>query len=128
VYGEDDGARARPPTVMELFGNVRRNYFKLYFHYMYFNIARSLSIQADNIFVYFIMVPTIAAGQITFGLLQQILTAFSQVSNSFQFLVNSWTRIVELLSIYKRLASFEKAMRGEELTGIELEMVGRPAE
>jgi peptide/bleomycin uptake transporter len=96
VYGEDDERRAQPVSLKQLFGNVRRNYFRLYFHYMYFNVARSLYLQADNIFVYLILVPTIAAGTITFGILQQILTAFNQVSNSFQYLVNSWTTIVEL--------------------------------
>ncbi len=110
VYGEDDVTRAQPLTLKELFANVRRNYFRIYFHYMYFNVARMLYIQADNIFVYVLLVPTIAAGAITFGILQQILTAFSQVSNSFQYLVNTWTTIVELLSIYKRLASFEAAI------------------
>jgi len=115
VYGEDDEARAQPPTLKELFANVRKNYFRIYFHYMYFNVARMLYIQADNIFVYILLVPTIAAGAITFGILQQILTAFSQVSNSFQYLVNSWTTIIELLSIHKRLASFEAAIRDEPL-------------
>jgi len=119
VYGEDDEARAQPPTLKELFANVRKNYFRIYFHYMYFNVARMLYIQADNIFVYVLLVPTIAAGAITFGILQQILTAFSQVSNSFQYLVNSWTTIVELLSIYKRLASFEAAIRHEPLPAID---------
>ena len=119
VYGEDDENKAQPPTLKELFGNVRRNYFRLYFHYMYFNIARSLYLQADNIFVYVILVPTIAAGTITFGILQQILTAFSQVSNSFQYLVNSWTIIVELLSVYKRLASFEAAIDDKPLPPID---------
>ena len=88
---------------------VRRNYFRLYFHYFYFNIVRYGYLQADNIFVYVILVPTIAAGRITFGILQQILTAFGQVSSSFQYLVNSWTTIVELQSIRKRLAAFEAA-------------------
>ena len=69
-----------------------------------------LYLQADGIFVYILLVPTIAAGAITFGILQQILTAFGQVSNSFQYLVNSWTTIVQLLSIYKRLSSFEAAI------------------
>lgn len=111
VYGEDNHQRAEPVTLSELFSNVRKNYFRLYFHYMYFNVARSMFLQADNIFAYVILVPTIVAGKITFGLLQQILTAFSQVSNSFQFLVNSWPTIVELLSIYKRLRTFEAAIR-----------------
>ena len=115
VYGEDDAGRAQPPTLRELFGNVRRNYFRLYFHYFYFNIVRYSYLQADNIFVYLILVPTIAAGKITFGILQQILTAFGQVSSSFQYLVNSWTTIVELQSIYKRLAAFEAAFEKRPL-------------
>jgi len=109
VYGEDDASRAQPPTLAMLFTNVRKNYFRLYFHYFYFNIARYTYLQADNIFVYLILVPTIAAGKVTFGILQQILTAFGQVSSSFQYLVNSWTTIVELQSIHKRLAAFEAA-------------------
>ncbi|MCP4876066.1 MAG: peptide antibiotic transporter SbmA [Gammaproteobacteria bacterium] len=119
VYGEDDETRAQPPTLKELFANVRKNYFRIYFHYMYFNVARMLYIQADNIFVYVLLIPTIAAGAITWGILQQILTAFSQVSNSFQYLVNSWTTIVELLSIYKRLSSFEAAIKHEPLPAID---------
>ena len=110
VIGEDDENRAAPITLEELFLNVRRNYFKLYFHYLYFNVTRSLYLQADNLFAYFILVPTIVAAKITYGILQQILTAFGQVASSFQFLVNSWPTIVELLSIHKRLASFEAAM------------------
>ncbi len=110
VYGEDDKDRAQPIKLNELFNNVRKNYFRLYFHYMYFNVARSLYLQADNIFVFVLLVPTIAVGAITFGVLQQILTAFGQVSNSFQYLVNSWTTIVELLSVYKRLKAFESVL------------------
>lgn len=123
VYGEDDLARAQPMTVRELFHNVRRNYFRLYFHYMYFNLTRAFYLQADNIFAYVILVPTIAAGKITFGLLQQILTAFGQVSNSFQYLVNSWPTIVELLSIYKRLKAFEATLNEEPLPDIDREFL-----
>ena len=119
VYGEDDAERAQPMTLGELFSHVRRNYFRLYFHYMYFNVFRGMYLQADNIFAYLILIPTIAAGTITFGLLQQILTAFGQVSNSFQYLVNSWTTIIELMSIHKRLAAFEAAFSGKPLPKID---------
>ena len=121
VYGEDDPSRAQPMTVADLFDHVRANYFRLYFHYAYFNIFRGMFLQADNIFAYLILIPTIAAGKITFGILQQILTAFSQVSGSFQYLVNSWTTIIELLSIQKRLAAFEAAFEGRQLAGVEQE-------
>lgn len=120
VFGEDDPTRAGPMETRELFGQVRRNYFRMYFHYAYFNIFRGMYLQADNIFAYFILIPTITAGVITFGVLQQILSAFGQVSGSFQFLVNSWSTIIELLSIHKRLAAFEAAFEGRPLDGIEL--------
>lgn len=123
VYGEDDPTKAQPPTVRELFDNVRRNYFRLYFHYLYFNVARSFYLQADNLFVYFILVPTIVAGKITYGILQQILTAFGQVSSSFQYLVNSWSTIIELQSIHKRLRAFEAAIEGEVLPSIDRQFI-----
>ncbi|PYE45196.1 peptide/bleomycin uptake transporter [Rhizobium sp. PP-F2F-G20b] len=110
VYGEDHADRAQPVTVVELFANVRRNYFRMYWHYLYFNVARYFYIQADALFVTFMLVPTIVAGKITYGIYQQIATAFGQVSNSFQYLVNSWTTIIELLSIHKRLKAFEAAI------------------
>jgi len=119
VYGEDDPTRAKPPTVSALFGNVRRNYFKLYFHYMYFNVARILYLQTDNIFPYVVLASTIITGAITLGAMNQILNAFSQVRSSFQYLVNSWTTIVELLSIYKRLRAFEATLEGAPLDLIE---------
>jgi peptide/bleomycin uptake transporter len=121
VYGEDDAARAGPMTTRDLFRQVRRNYFRLYFHYAYFNVFRGMYLQADNVFAYLILIPTIAAGQITFGILQQILTAFGRVSDSFQYLVNSWSTIIELMSIYKRLAAFEAAFEGRGLDAIERE-------
>jgi peptide/bleomycin uptake transporter len=39
--------------------------------------------------------------------MQQIVRAFGRVEMSFQFLVRSWSTIVELISVYKRLRAFE---------------------
>jgi len=115
VYGEDNPERAEPVTVAELFHNVRRNYFRLYFHYMYFNVARIFYLQADNIFPTLVLVPSIVAGKLTLGLMTQIMNVFEQVRVSFQYLVNSWSTIVELMSIYKRLRAFESVIRDEPL-------------
>ncbi|WP_455427138.1 peptide antibiotic transporter SbmA [Dryocola sp. LX212] len=111
VYGEDDPTRASPPTVKELFNGVRQNYFRLYFHYMYFNIARILYLQVDNVFGLFLLFPSIVAGTITLGLMTQITNVFGQVRGSFQYLISSWTTLVELMSIYKRLRSFERTLQ-----------------
>jgi peptide/bleomycin uptake transporter len=134
VYGEDHADRADPVSVRELFANVRRNYFRMYWHYCYFNVARFGYGQLDAIFLNFILIPTIVAGRITMGTWQQIATAFGEVSNSFQYLVNYWATIVELLSIHKRLRAFEAAIEGQPLPEIDqryletqMEEEGRPA-
>jgi len=119
VYGEDDQARAHPITLEELFSQVRKNYFRIYIHYSYFNLARSLYANADNMFTYIILMPTIVSGTITYGILQQILTAFGQVSNSFQYLISAWPTIVELLSVHKRLKSFERVIKDQPMTGLD---------
>lgn len=108
VFGEDDAGRAQPVTVRELFKNVQRNYFRIYFHYTYFNVARYAFINASQFFPYLAMGPAVVTGAITLGIFQQILSAFSQVSDSFRFLMNSWTTIINLISIYQRLRGFEK--------------------
>ncbi|MEM1267289.1 MAG: peptide antibiotic transporter SbmA, partial [Pseudomonadota bacterium] len=128
VLGEDDEARAQPPEVAELFGYVRQNYFRLYLEYMYFNVVRYSYLQFGNIIPFIALGPTIVAAGITFGLFQQILNAFNRVENSFQFLVNAWPTIIELMSIQKRLAAFERTIEGKDLGGIELEGETRPAE
>lgn len=116
VYGEDDPTRAQPHTMRELFAAVRRNYFRLYFHYMYFNVARILYLQLDVVFGLIVLFPTIAAGAITFGLMRQITNVFEQVRSSFQYLIASWTTLVELMSIYKRLRSFERELDGPSVS------------
>ncbi len=97
--------------MIQLFADVRRNNFALYFHYVYFNIARISYLQLDAIFSIVVLGPSVMAGVITFGLLNQITGAFDQVRGAFQYVVNSWSTIIELQSIYKRLRGFEAALR-----------------
>ena len=110
VLGEDSSDRAEPETLTELFTNVRKNYFRIFVHYTYFNLFRYMYVQADNVIAYVFLIPTIVSGRITLGIMNQILRAFGQVASSFQFLVSSWTTIIELISIYKRLQAFESAI------------------
>lgn len=119
VYGEDHDDRAEPKTLAELFAGVRMNYFRLYFNYMYFNVAKYAYLQGATFVPYFALGPTVVAGTITFGLFQQVTNAFSQVDSSFRFFASSWNDIVEMTSIYKRLRAFEDAIEGEELSSIE---------
>jgi peptide/bleomycin uptake transporter len=107
VHAEDDPARGTEPIVKDLFSHVRTNYFRLFFHYMYFDVAKFTYLQFGVLVPYIALAPTVVAGTITLGVMQQIVRAFGRVEMSFQFLVRSWSTIVELISVYKRLRAFE---------------------
>ena len=107
VHAEDDPARGAEPIVKDLFSHVRTNYFRLFFHYMYFDVAKFTYLQFGVLVPYIALAPTVVAGTITLGVMQQIVRAFGRVEMSFQFLVRSWSTIVELISVYKRLRAFE---------------------
>ena len=107
VLGEDYEDRAQPPTIRQLFINMQRNYYRLYFHYLYFNMARYTFLNGSQFIPYIAMGPAIVTGVITLGVFQKVLDAFGQVSDSLRFLVNSWTSVISLISIYQRLRGFE---------------------
>jgi peptide/bleomycin uptake transporter len=114
VYGEDNEGRAQEFDLKNLFLAIRRNYFDLYFHYFYFNVVRIFYLQVGNLVPYIALGPSIIGGAITLGVMQQIIRAFGRVESSFQYLVNSWSTIVEMLSIYKRLNLFEQNINVKE--------------
>ena len=102
VYGEDSGR-----VSLDSWKDVRKNYFRLYFHYMYFGMGKWSYLQFGVLVPYIIMGPTIISGLISFGVMQQTVRAFNQVEKSLQYLVDNWTVVVELLSVHKRLREFE---------------------
>ena len=111
VHGEDDPARASAAKVNSLFADVRTNYFRLFFHYLYFDVAKWSYLQFSVLVPYLALGPTLVAGALTLGTMQQIIRAFGKVQESFQYLVTSWSTIVELMSVYKRLRAFESQIR-----------------
>lgn len=107
VHAEDDPARGDESVVKDLFSHLRTNYFRLFFHYMYFDVARFTYLRFSALLPYIALGPAVVSGIITLGVMQQIIRAFGRVESSFQFLVINWPTIVELISVYKRLRAFE---------------------
>ena len=93
---------------------------------MYKRQVRYSYLQASVLVPYIALAPSIVAGGLTLGVMQQIIRAFGRVENSFQYLVNSWTTIVSLISIYKRLRAFEATLRDQPLDSIESEPSTQP--
>ena len=64
---------------------------------------------------YIALAPTIVTGVVTLGFVQQIVRVFGRVESSLQYLVRSWSTIVELISVFKRLRAFENAIRPQTI-------------
>ena len=127
VLGEDRPERAQPPTLGALFADVRANYFRLYLNFLYFNVVRYSYLQASVLIPYIALAPSIVAGGLTLGVMQHVIRAFGRVEDSFQDLVRSWTTIVSLISVYKRLRAFEATLSDQPLDVFEAEAaVPRP--
>ena len=64
-----------------VFGNVRKNYFRLFFHYLYFDVARYSYLQV-GVLAYAALAPTIVAGAVTLGT-QQLFAPSAGLSHRF---------------------------------------------
>ncbi len=122
VYGEDASARADDFTVKGLFEDLKGNYYTLYRNYVYFDLGRNVYVNADTVYSLILLFPSIVAGTMTLGLFQQINNAFDQVRSSIQVLFNDWDDIIRLISIFKRLRTFEAA-----IGGVPIEAIPEPA-
>lgn len=108
VLGEDDKVNhAQPENLFELFSGLRLNYFRLYKHYGYFDIWSNLYGQVTLLTPLLMMGPGMFSGAVSFGLLQQVSNAYNRVDASFAIILDNWTTLTELRSIWKRLHEFE---------------------
>lgn len=109
VLGEDDKVQhAKPETLFDLFTGIRTNYFRLYLHYGYFDIWANLYGQVTSLTPLIMMGPGMMAGIVTFGTYQQVANAYGRVDASFSIILDNWTTLTELRSIWLRLHEFER--------------------
>lgn len=110
VLEEDASERSNANEFSQLFKMIQANNFRLYIKYFYFDTAKWSYLQFGVIVPLVAMGPSVVAGVLTFGTLQMIMNAFGRVESSFQYLVTSWTDIVELISVTKRLHAFDQTI------------------
>ena len=107
VHGEDDPTRAKRADVQQLFERMKKNYYRLFFHYVYFDVAKLSYLQFGIVVPFLMLGPTVIAGTITLGMFVQAVRSFEKIQTSFQVLVRNWASMIELISVYKRLRAFE---------------------
>ena len=125
VLGEDDKRNhAKPEMLIELFTGLRFNYFRLYLHYGYFDLWANLYGQLTLLTPLLMVGPGMFTGLVTFGLLNQINNAYNRVDSSFSIILDNWTTLTELRSIWKRLHEFEMNLdrfnSGKDVGGFEV--------
>ena len=115
VYGEDNKVNyCSFETLVNLFTGIRFNYHRLFLHTGYFDIWLNMYSQAMIILPYIVIAPGLFTGAITLGLLMRTVNAFREVRESLMVLIENWTRITELRSVYKRLREFERNIAAAE--------------
>lgn len=108
VYAEDDKENyASLPTIFALFTGLKKNYFRLFLHYGYFDIWAIFFAQVMVLVPFILMGPSLMGGLATLGMAVQVSNAFEKVQESFSIFISNWTTITELRSIHKRLREFE---------------------
>ena len=108
TYAEDNKQFADLPSFIELFTGLRTNYFRLFLHSSYFRLWEYFFYQSLIIIDFVLIAPGILVGLVTLGVLNQVSHAFSNVSQSFSYLIRHWVTITSLLSVIKRLREFER--------------------
>lgn len=99
-----------PPTFFGLFQNVKNNYVKMFLHYSYFNTWKYSYEQFNIILPYLLMAPSLFSGAITLGIIIQTGNSFEKVSKASSFIIQEWSAVTELRSVYRRLKEFEKSL------------------
>jgi len=109
VYAEDDKNNyGKTETVVELFTGLRFNYQRLFNHYGYFDLWSNSLGQFMVVAPYLVMGPSLFTGAIMLGVMVQVSNAFQKVYQSFNVIMENWTVLTELRSIWKRLREFER--------------------
>ena len=98
-------------TMGVLYAKAKAIHYKSFWHYLYFDATKWTYIQGMVVVPYIALAPTIVSGAVTLGFVTQISRAFSKVAESLQYMVRSWSTIVELISIHKRLREYERAIK-----------------
>jgi peptide/bleomycin uptake transporter len=110
VLGEDSMRHRLVADLFPMFSSVRRNYYRLFNWYMGLSVWQTaFGILLGNVAL-IALAPAFFAQLITLGVFFQVLNAFSRVESSMTFFVDSWSIIVEFMSVIKRLRQFNKAL------------------
>ena len=128
VYGEDDKTTYASEAVLrQQFHEISANSHRLFLHSAYFDLWKYA--YAHTVW----MVPFLALSSglfyslLTFGVMMQVVDAFSRVNNSLGQFIDNWQMITEVRSIWRRLREFERNLVKHQATDHPAHVAYRPS-
>jgi putative ATP-binding cassette transporter len=110
-----NGMQTENTNAQNLFERIRQNFWLIMKYTKRLNFGMSFYGQIAIIFPLAVAAPRYFAGAFTFGVLMQISSAFSTVSESFSWFINSYSRLVEWRATVNRLREFKRVMAAPHL-------------
>jgi peptide/bleomycin uptake transporter len=109
VYGEDDKQTYASEAVLrQQFHEIRANSHRLFLHSAYFDLWKYAYAHTVWMVPFLVLSSGLFYGLLTFGVMMQVVDAFSRVNNSLGQFIHNWQMITEVRSIWRRLREFER--------------------
>ncbi|HEY3596674.1 MAG TPA: ABC transporter ATP-binding protein/permease [Paraburkholderia sp.] len=110
-----DGERAEEKSLQGVFGHIRDNWRLVMRFTRRFNIVVISYSQLAIVFPFIAAAPKYFSKSISFGVYQQLTSAFGTVSDSFSWFINNYDSLAEWRATVNRLREFNRVMHGQHL-------------
>jgi peptide/bleomycin uptake transporter len=111
VYGEDDKKTyASEEVLRKQFNEISANSNRLFLHSAYFDFWKYAYAHTVWMVPFLVLSSGLFYGLFTFGVMMQVVDAFSRVNNSLGQFIHNWQMITEVRSIWRRLREFERTL------------------
>jgi peptide/bleomycin uptake transporter len=109
VYGEDDKhTYASEEVLRHQFNAIRATSQRLFVHGAYFDLWKYAYAHTVWMVPFLVLSSGLFYSLLTFGVMMQVVDAFSRVNNSLGQFIHNWQMITEVRSIWRRLREFER--------------------
>ncbi len=112
-----NGADVERGRFAHLWGAIRTNWGFLVIQNIKLNFVMYMSMSAASLVPAFLLAPQMIAGKIGFGILMQSTAAFGSVAMNISWFSQSYSKLVVLFAVVKRLAALETAIEKEPEAG-----------
>ena len=110
-----DGTRTEHGNAQHIFTRIRDNWWRIMKYTRRLSVATNFYAQAAIIFPFVVAAPRYFAGAFTFGVLMQIVDAFSTVSGSFSWFIDNYSSLVSWRATVNRLREFTRVVQSTHM-------------